>query len=260
MASLVQLRQAIIKEGAKHPIFPVWSVYRSLICLFIISVQLLSHFWLFVTPWTAASQASLSITNSQSLLKLMSIELVVSCNHLILCHPLLLLPSVSPGIRVFPNESFVCIGWPKYWSFSFSISPSNEYLGMISFRMDWLALLAVQGTLKSLLQHHSSKPSILRCSAFFIVQLSHPHMTMLFSLWLRLFILSGVISPLFSSSILGTYWPGEFIFQCHIFLPFRNVHRVLKGRTLKWFAIVFSSGPRFVRTSHLQWRKFSRLS
>ena len=190
----------------------------------------------------------------------MSIELVVSCNHLILCHPLLLLPSVSPGIRVFPNESFVCIGWPKYWSFSFSISPSNEYLGMISFRMDWLALLAVQGTLKSLLQHHSSKPSILRCSAFFIVQLSHPHMTRLFSLWLRLFILSGVISPLFSSSILGTYWPGEFIFQCHIFLPFRNVHRVLKGRTLKWFAIVFSSGPRFVRTSHLQWRKFSRLS
>ena len=150
----------------------------------------------------------------------MSIELVVSCNHLMLCHPLLLLPSVSPGIRVFPNESFVCIGWPKYWSFSFSISPSNEYPGMISFRMDWLALLAVQGTLKSLLQHHSSKPSILRCSAFFIVHLSHPHMTMLFSLWLRLFILSGVISPLFSSRILGTYWPGEFIFQVISFCLF----------------------------------------
>ena len=177
MASLVQLRQAIIKEGAKHPIFPVWSVWRSLICLFIISVQSLSHFRLFVTPWTAASQASLSITNSQSLLKLMSIELVVSCNHLTLCHPLLLLPSVSPGIRVFPNESFVCIGWPKYWSFSFSISPSNEYPGMISFRMDWLALLAVQGTLKSLLQHHRSKASILQCSAFFIVKLSDPYMT-----------------------------------------------------------------------------------
>ena len=181
-------------------------------------------------------------------------------NHLILCCPLLLLPSIFPSIRVFSNESALCIRWPKYWSFSFSISSFNEYSGLISFRMDWLDLFAVQGILKSLFQHHSSKASILWCSAFFIVQLSHPHMTMLFSLWLRLFILSGVISPLFSSSILGTYWPGEFIFQCHIFLPFRNVHRVLKGRTLKWFAIVFSSGPRFVRTSHLQWRKFSRLS
>ena len=130
-----------------------------------------------VTPWTAARQASLSITNSQSLLKLMSIVLVMPSNHLILCHPLLLPPSTFPSIRVFSNESVLHIRWPKYWSFSFSISPSNEYSGWISFRMDWLDLLAVQGTLKSLLQHHSSKASILRLSAFFIVQLSHPYMT-----------------------------------------------------------------------------------
>ena len=141
------------------------------------SVQSLSCVWIFVTPWTAARQASLSITNSQSLLKLMSIELVMPFNHLILCRPLLLLPSIFPSIRVFPNESVLRIQWPKYWSLSFSISPSNEYSGLISFRMDWLNLLAVQGTLKSLLQHHSSKASILRCSAFFIVQLSHPYMT-----------------------------------------------------------------------------------
>jgi len=120
-----------------------------------------------VTPWTAACQASLSITNSQSLLKLMSIESVMSSNHLILCHPLLLLTSIFPSIRVFSNESVLCIRWPKYWIFSFSISPSNEYSGMISFRMNWLDLLAIQGTLKSLLQHHSSKASILQCSAFF---------------------------------------------------------------------------------------------
>ena len=127
------------------------------------------------TPWTAACQASLSIANSQSLLKLMSIESVMPSSHLILFRPLLL-PSIFPSIRVFSNESVLRIRWPKYWSFSFSISPSNEYSGLISFRMDWLDLLAVQGTLKSLLQHHSSKPSILRCSAFFIVQLSHPYM------------------------------------------------------------------------------------
>ena len=126
------------------------------------------------TPWTAAHQASLSITNSWSLFKLMT--LVMSSNHLILCHPLLLLPSIFPSIRVFSNESILRIRWPKYWSFSFSISPSNEYSGLISFRMDWLDLLAVQGTLKSLLQHHSSK-SILWHSTFFIVQLSHPYMT-----------------------------------------------------------------------------------
>ena len=141
------------------------------------SVQSLSHVRLFETPWTAARQASLTVTNSRSLLKLMSIESVMPSNHLILCRPLLLLPSVFPSIRVFSKESVLGIRWPKYWSFSFSISPSNEYSGLISFRMDWLDLLAVQGTLKSLLQHHSSKASILWCSAFFIVQLSHPYMT-----------------------------------------------------------------------------------
>ena len=129
------------------------------------------------TPWTAARQASLSITNSRSLLRLMSIELVMPSNHLILCCPLLLLPSIFPSSWVFSNESVLPIRWPKYWSFSFSISPSNEHPGLISFRMDWLDLLAVQGILKSLLQHHSSKASILWCSAFFIVQLSHPYMT-----------------------------------------------------------------------------------
>ena len=128
-------------------------------------------------PWTAAHQASLSITNSQSLLKLMSIESLMPSNNLILCHPLLLLPSIPPSIRFFPNESPLCIRWPKYWSFSFNISPSNEYSGLISFGMDWLDILAVQGTLKSLLQHHSSKASIPQRSAFFVVQLSHPYMT-----------------------------------------------------------------------------------
>ena len=136
------------------------------------SVQSLSHVRLFATPWTAACQASLSITNSQSLLKLMSIESMMSSNHLILCHPLLLPPSIFPSIRVFSSESALCIRWPKYWSFSFSISPSNEYSGLISFRIEWSDLLAVQGTLKSLLQHHSSKASILWHSAFFIVQCS----------------------------------------------------------------------------------------
>ena len=134
------------------------------------------------TPLTAAHQTSLSITNSWSLLKLLSIELVMPSNHLILCCPLLLLPSVFPRIRSFSNQSVLGISWPMYWSFSLNISPSNEYSGLISFRMDWLDLLAVQGTLKSLLQHHSSKASILLCSAFFIVQLSHPYMTT--ELWL----------------------------------------------------------------------------
>ena len=132
---------------------------------------------LFATPWTASRQASLSITNSQSPPKSMSIELVMPSNHLILWRPLLLLRSIFPSIRVFSNESALCIRWPKYWSFSFNISPSNEHPGLSSFRMDWLDLLAVQGTLKSLLQHHSSKASILLCSAFFTVQLSHPYMT-----------------------------------------------------------------------------------
>ena len=138
--------------------------------------SLLNHVLLFATPWTATRQTSLFITTSQSLLKLMSIDLVMPSNHLILCHLLLLLPSIFPSIRVFSNESALCIRWQKYWSFSFSISHSNEHPGLISFRMDWLDLLAVQGTLKSLLQHHSSKASILRCSAFFIAQLSHPQM------------------------------------------------------------------------------------
>ena len=141
------------------------------------SVQLLSHIRLFTTPWTAACQASLSFTISRSLLKLMSIESVMPSNHLTLCHPLLFLPSIFPIIRVFSNESAFHIRWPKYWSFSFSISPSNEYSGLISFRMDWLDLFAVQGTLKILLQHHSSKASMLQGSAFFMVQLSHPYMT-----------------------------------------------------------------------------------
>ena len=141
------------------------------------SVQSLSRVQLFATPWTAACQASLSITNCQSLLKCMSIESVMPSNHPILCHPLLLPPSIFPSIRVFSNESALRIRWPKYWSFSFSISPSNEHPGLVSFRMDWLDLLAVQGTLKSLLQHHSSKILILWCSAFFTLQLSHPYMT-----------------------------------------------------------------------------------
>ena len=139
------------------------------------SVQSRSHVRLFVTPWTAACQASLSVTNYQSLLKHVSIESVLPSSHLILCRPLLLPPSTFPRIRVFSNESSLRIRWPKYWSFSFSISPSNEYSGLISFRMERLDLLAFQGTLKSLLQHHSSKASILQHSAFFIVQLSHPH-------------------------------------------------------------------------------------
>ena len=144
--------------------------------LIVTSVQLLSHVRLFVIPWTAALQeTSLSIANSQSLLKLMSIESVMPSNHL--NHPLLLPPSIFSRIRVFSSEMVLRIRWPKYWSFSFNISPSNEYSGLISFRMDWLDLLAVQGTLKSLLQHHSSKAPILQHSAFFTVQLSHPYMT-----------------------------------------------------------------------------------
>ena len=141
------------------------------------SVQLLSHVHLFAILWTAVCQASLSVTNSWNLLKFLSIESVMPSNHLILCHPLLFLPSIFPSIRIFSNESAICIRWVKYWSFSFSISTSNEYSGLISFRIDWLDLLAVQGTFKSLLQHHSSKASILWHSAFFRVQLSHPYLT-----------------------------------------------------------------------------------
>ena len=141
------------------------------------SVKSLSRVWLFVTPWMSARQASLSNTNSRSSLRLTSIKSVMPSSHLILCHPLIPLPPIPPSIRVFPSESTLCMRWPKYWSFSFSTISSKEIPGLISFRMDWLDLLAVQGTLKSLLQHHSSKASILRCSGFFTVQLSHPYMT-----------------------------------------------------------------------------------
>ena len=147
----------------------VWKLV--LLCCWISLVQSLSYFQFFATPWTAAHKASLSITNSRSLLKHMSIQSVIPANRLILCHPFLLLPSIFTSINVFSNESVLHIRWPKYWNFSFSISPSNEYSGLISFRMDWFDLLAVQGTLKSLLHHHSSKASILWLSAFFMVQL-----------------------------------------------------------------------------------------
>ena len=161
------------------------------------------------TPWTAAHQASLSITSSWSILKLMSILLVMPSNHLILCHPLLLLPSIFPSTKVSSNESVLHTRWPKYWSFSFSISPSNEYSGLISFRMDWLHLLAVQGTLKSLLQHHSSKASILQCSAFFTVQLSHPYTTTgkTIALTRRTFV-GKVISLLFNMLNTREHWSG----------------------------------------------------
>ena len=174
------------------------------------SVQSLSHVWLFATPWIAACQASLSITNSRSVLKLMSIKSVMPSSHLILCHPLLLLPPIPSSIRVFSNKSALCIRWPKYWSFSFSISPSNEHPGLISFRMDWLDLLAVQGTLKCLLQHHSSKASIFWHSAFLTVQLSHPYMTTAKTIVLtRWNFVSKVMSLLFNmlSRLVITFLP-----------------------------------------------------
>ena len=177
--------------------------------LFVV-VHLLSCVLLLATPWTTACQASLSITNSQSFLKLMSIELVMPSNHLILCHPFLLLPSIFPRIRVFSNESALRIRWPKYWSFSFSISHANEHLGLIYFRMDWLDLLEVQGTLRSLLQHHSSKASIFQCSAFFIVQLSHSYMATGKTIALTRWIFVGkVISLLFNmlSRLIITFLP-----------------------------------------------------
>ena len=167
------------------------------------SVQLLSRVRLLATPWTAARQASLSITNSRSSLKLMSIESVMPSSHLILCRPLLLLPPIPHSIRVFSNESTLCMRWSKYWSFSFSISPSNEHPGLISFRMDCLDLLAVQGALKSLLQHHSSKASILWCSAFFTVQLSHPYMTTGKTIALTRQTFVGKVMPLFWICYLG---------------------------------------------------------
>jgi len=166
-------------------------------------VQLLRRVRLFATPWTAVHQASLSFTNSQSLLKLMSIESVMSSNHPILCCPPVLLPSIFPSIRIFSRELAVCIRWPKYWSFSFSISPSNEYSGLISFRMDWFDLLAVQGTLRSLLQHHSSKALILRCSAFFMVQLSYPYMTTGKTIVLTIQTFVGKLMPLLFNMLSG---------------------------------------------------------
>ena len=172
----------------------------------VVVVQSLSHVWLFEIPWPAARQASLSFTISQSLLRLMSIESVMLSNHLVLCHPFLLLTSIFPSIRVFSNESALHIRWPKYWSFIFSISLSNEYSGLISFRIDWLDLLAVQRTLKSLFQHHSSKASILWCSAFFMVQLLHPYMTTGKTTALtRWTFVSKVMSPLFFFFIFKLY-------------------------------------------------------
>ena len=149
-----------------------------------------------MTPWTAAHHASMSITKSQTLFKFMSIKSVMPCNHLILCHPLLLLPSIFPSIRVFSHKSVLCMRWPKYWSFSFSISPSSEYSGLISLRIDWFDLLEVQGTLKSLLQHHSSKVSVLQCSAFFMVQPSHPYLTTGKSIALTIQTFGGKVMPL----------------------------------------------------------------
>ena len=165
------------------------------------SVQLLSHVLLFVTPWTAGHQAPLSITSLQSLLTLMSIESGMPSNHLIFCHPLLLPTSIFPSIRVFSNESVLCIRWPKCWSFSFSISPSNEYSGPISFRIDWFDFLAVQGTPKSLLQHHSSKASILKHSVSFMVQLSHPYMTTGKTVTLTIWTLVGKVISLLLNTL-----------------------------------------------------------
>ena len=179
------------------------------------SVQSLSCVWLFVTPWTTAHQASLSITKSRSLLKLMFFEMVIPSNHLILCCLLLLLPSILPSIRVFSNESVLCFRWPKYWNFSFRISPSNEHSGLISFRMEWLDLLAVHETLKSLLQHHSAKVLILWHSVFFIVQLSHPHLTTGKTIALTRWTFVGKIMSLLFNMLSGlviTFLPGVSVF------------------------------------------------
>ena len=174
--ALLCISLSLLQKRINHEVSVVF--FKRIVTVLFSSVQLLSCVQLFATPWAAACQASMSITNSWSLLKLMSIESVMPSKHLILCHPLLLQPSIFSSVRVFFNDSVICFKWPKYWSFSFSISPSNEYSGLISFRMDWLDLLAVQGTLKNLLQQHSSKASILWHSAFVTVQLSHSYMIM----------------------------------------------------------------------------------
>ena len=194
------------------------------------SVQLLSHVWLFATTWTAAHQASLSITNSRSLLKLMSIESVMPSNHLILCHPLLLLPSIFPSIRVFSVESALCIRWPKYWSFSFNISSSNEHSGLISFRMDWLDLLAVQGTLKSLLKHHSSKS--INSSVLII-----NHANLLISLVIHRKREVAQSCPTLCDPM-----------DCS--LPGSSVHGIFRARVLEWVAIFFCRGSSWPRGSN----------
>ena len=199
---------------------------------------------LFATPWTAACQGSLSITNSQSLLKLMSIESVMPSNHLILCHPLLLLPSVFPNIRIFSSESVLCIRWSKHQSFSFSISPSNDYSGLISHRMDWLDLLTVQETLKSLLQHHSSKPSIIRHSAFFIVQLSHPYMTTGKTIALTRRTFLGEVMPLLFnllSRLVIAFLPGS---KCLLILLLQSPSAViLEPKKIKFVTSLFPLFP-----------------
>ena len=240
------------------------------------SVQLLSHVQLFATPWITARQASLSITISRSSPKLMCIELVMPSSHLILCCPLLLLPPIPPSIRVFSNESTLRMRWPKYWSFSLSISPSNEHPGLVSFRMDWLDLLAVQGTHKSLLQHHSSKASILRCSAFFTVQLSHPYMTTGKTIALPRWTFVGeVISLLFNmlSRLVIIFLPrsksesevaqlGPTLcdpMDCS--LSGSLVHEIFQAKVLEWVAISFSTGSSWPRdrtqVSHISGRHFT---
>ena len=211
------------------------------------SVQPVSFVHLFVTPWTAACQASLSFTISQSSLKLISIELTVPSNHLILCRSILFLPSIFPSIRVFSNESVLHIRWPKYWSFSFSISLSNEYSGLISFRIDWLDLLAVQGTFKSLLQHHTSKASVPKWSVFFMVQFSHPYMTTgkTIALTRRTFV-AKVMCLLFN--MLSDAAATRSLQLCPTLCdpidgspPGSPIPGTLQPRTLEWVAIFFSS-------------------
>ena len=215
-----------------------WLLSRS-----VSSVQSLSRVRHFATPWTATRQASLSITNSQSFLKLMSIESVMSSNHLILCCPLLILPSIFPSIRVFSHKSVLCNRWPKYWSFSLSISPSNEYSGLISFRIDRFDLLAVQETLKTLLQYHSSKSSILWYSAFFIVELSHPYTTAGKTVKVKVKSCPTLCDPV----------------DCNP--PGSSVHGILQARILEWVAISFSRGssqPRDqTRVSRIVGRRFN---
>ena len=207
------------------------------------SVQSLSCVRLFSTPWIAAHQASLSITNSRSLLKLMSIETVMPSSHLILRHSLLLLPPIPPSIRIFSNESTLCVKWPKYWSFNFSISPSNEHPGLISFRMDWLDLLAVQGTLKNLLQHHSSKASVLQCLAFFTVQFSHPYMT------------TGKTIALMRWTFVGKVMSLLFNMLSRLIIPFLPRSKCLLihacNHHLQWFGAQKNSQPLFPLFPHL---------